>query len=321
LVEAAVGQSFTVRNVGRQTLVLDDAISVPAGFGVVSSFGSTVLAQGESTSFSVQLQAATVGSFSGQISFGTNDGDENPFGFQVMGTVTAVQILDDGDAGFTTSGDWTSFGGAGYQGDLHYASAGDGSRVARWISSVPAGEYLVAATWTPSVNRATDAPYTIRDGSVTLGTVRVNQKSSPSDFGDQGTSWEVLGVFQVRQGALIMELSDDARDFVIADAIRIERIGEGMGTVVLTVGQGNARDHQNARAPLYPPGILKHAFGSDPTPPGPRQADQAVWRAYGERRSTDSEGAITDEVRDVSTVHDGLDEIWRDELDWLPEGP
>jgi hypothetical protein len=66
----------------------------------------------------------------------------------------------------------------------------------------------------------------VLDGSTPLGTVRVNQELAPNDFSDAGTTWEDLGVFTICGNTLVVRLSDNANEYVIADAIRIERVGD-----------------------------------------------------------------------------------------------
>ncbi len=48
----------------------------------------------------VRLDAASAGNFSGQVSFGNDDSDENPFNFTISGTVVQpvpeIQVLDGG---------------------------------------------------------------------------------------------------------------------------------------------------------------------------------------------------------------------------------
>jgi hypothetical protein len=88
-VGAPVSKTFTVRNTGTADLTLSPVISVPAGFTVTAGFGAATLAPGTSTTFTVRLDATTADVFSGPLSFGNNDADENPFNFTLSGTVTA----------------------------------------------------------------------------------------------------------------------------------------------------------------------------------------------------------------------------------------
>ncbi len=224
-----LSKTFTVKNVGTTPLTLQTPISVPSGFTVTSSFGTSTLAPGATTTFAVRLDAATVGNYSGMLSFGNDDADENPFNFTISGTVTAppaVAIIDDGAAGFTTAGAWTAYG-QGYLGDIHYSAAGVGNDVATWTFAVTTGQYRVAATWAPEPNRATNAPFFVYDGGTLIGSAIINQELAPNDFADQGANWKNLGgTFYLTGSSLVVKLTDAANEFVIADAIRIERIGD-----------------------------------------------------------------------------------------------
>ena len=55
------------------------------------------------------------------------------------------------------------------------------------------GTYRVSATWFAFSNRATNAPFTVLDGTTPLATVAVNQQTAPNDFNDPGATWQDLG--------------------------------------------------------------------------------------------------------------------------------
>jgi hypothetical protein len=92
VMETPVVKTFTVSNGGTTNLTLTEPISVPAGFSVVSSFGSTTVPPSSSTTFTVQLNATAVGTYSGTLSFGNNDSDENPFNFTISGVVDPQKL-------------------------------------------------------------------------------------------------------------------------------------------------------------------------------------------------------------------------------------
>ena len=69
LVGTPVSQVMTVGNVGSLDLVLDNAINLPSGYSLVSGFGTTLLAPGQTTNFEVQLDALVDGSFAGRDQF------------------------------------------------------------------------------------------------------------------------------------------------------------------------------------------------------------------------------------------------------------
>jgi hypothetical protein len=78
-------RTFTVRNDGTGTLKLGNLL-VPAGFTIVDDLVGS-LAPGDSDQFTLRMPTGTAGSFSGQVRFTNNDSDENPFTFNVSGTV------------------------------------------------------------------------------------------------------------------------------------------------------------------------------------------------------------------------------------------
>ncbi|MDA0281813.1 MAG: choice-of-anchor D domain-containing protein [Planctomycetota bacterium] len=233
----AITRTITVRNDGPDNLVLQP-IPALTGFTISNTNFTTdqIVASGATASFDITIDTSAVAALNATLEFGNNDIDEGPFNITLTGNITtnAVQILDNGDAGYTPSSDEVTFTGQGFQGDVgEDSSQGTAATPATWAFSnlVSGGVYRVSATWTEFSNRATDAPYTI-SGLVTgvgggaggMVTVDVNQRVAPNDRVDQGTSFEDLGVFTLTGTTLTVSLSDDADGNVIADAIRIERI-------------------------------------------------------------------------------------------------
>ena len=135
-----------------------------------------------------------------------------------------IQIIDDRDPGFEAAGQWSSQADQGFADGMHFRRPGSGQEVATWSFDVAPGQYRVAATWSAFANRATDAPFTVLDGSTPLATVRVDQESTPDDFVQNDIAWENLGTFEVTGNRLVVTLSDDANEYVVADAVRVERI-------------------------------------------------------------------------------------------------
>jgi probable HAF family extracellular repeat protein len=224
-VAGPVTRTFTVRNIGNEPLVLSGPPTLPPGFTLASGFSATSLPTGGVATFAVRLDATAAGSFAGQLSFGTNDADENPFNFNLSGTVLPVRVIDDGMAGFGALA-FTTLTGQGFQNDVRRALPGVGNVAATWtFGGLAPGVYRVSATWTTGTNRATNAPFTVLNGSTPLGTVPVNQRLAPSDLDDLDASWKDLGIFTIDSGALTVRLTNLANGWVIADAIRIELVG------------------------------------------------------------------------------------------------
>ena len=106
---SAVQRTFTVANIGTATLTLG-SINLPSGFSLVEGL-STSIAAGGSDTFTIQLNTAAVGSYSGQISFITNDSNENPFNFSIAGTVSLFTEGVDVVTLTQPGGTWHALGG------------------------------------------------------------------------------------------------------------------------------------------------------------------------------------------------------------------
>ncbi|ADV63588.1 hypothetical protein Isop_3023 [Isosphaera pallida ATCC 43644] len=224
-------RTYVVTNVGNANLILNPVITVPNGFVVASGFSRTLLNPGASASFTLRLTATTAGLFGGSVSFTSNDPNNNPFTFQVAGIVAEsnlTRVVDDADAGagFASSSGFTVVSGSGHQGGHRLATAGTGSRFATWMfENLSPGRYQIAVTWTPGSNRATNAPFTVEQGNASLATVTINQRLAPNDFQDAGSSWKVLGRFDLGSGSAIVRLTNAANGVVVADAVRLVPVG------------------------------------------------------------------------------------------------
>lgn len=133
----------------------------------------------------------------------------------------ADQILDDEHL-LIVSGTWGT-GVLGYQGDCRWHATGTGSAAAEWRVFVAPGRYRVSVTWAPASNRATNTPFAVLDGSTPLQTVRVNQQVSPADRTDAGVGWRDLSEVEFT-GPIVVRITNGADGYVIADAVRIERM-------------------------------------------------------------------------------------------------
>src|SRR5882672_8684564 len=138
-------------------------------------------------------------------------------------------IIADNSAG-SASGTWsnstavTGYYGSNYQ--VH--TAGSGANVFTWTLSVPSsGSYLVYGRWTSHPNRATNAKYTVNHAAgSTVATVNMEQMSA---------QWNLLGTFSFNAGANTISLSDDANDYVIADAVMLVPAGASPNTATWTL--------------------------------------------------------------------------------------
>lgn len=178
-------------------------------------------------------------------------GDITYSGFEHIRVVNAAaRTMDDGDVGYSAPGFTRQFDPQfpqGFNGDIEYSEANSGN-TATWVfENLAPGSYAVSATWTSAPDRAGSAPFSIRDGDVTgtiVGGSRVNQEMAPNEFADEGVSWQNLDVVTITGNQLTVELTDigadlgadDAFEFVIADAVRIEPISS---TLIIDDGEPN----------------------------------------------------------------------------------
>ena len=150
--------------------------------------------------------------------FGLSDDDFN---------IQDIQIVEDEDASFVASGSWLYSTSVGRGVGSRYKFSGSGSEKTAWAFTVVPGQYEVAATWVGSGDRVSDAPYTVFDGSSPFATVDLSQQIDPDDYFASGSDWERVGTFTITGNTLNVELSDDSDDagqYLIADAIRIRRV-------------------------------------------------------------------------------------------------
>ena len=143
-------------------------------------------------------------------------------------------IIDDHAPSLTEfSGSWNVDSSVGYDGN-HHASASKNSE-ASWTFSVTPGWYRVAATWAPNSNRLAQARYQLADDASTVQSKRVDQRDPPTDFVEDGIAWHWLRFEQadlpaevifVEGTTLEVTLAARGRGVAVADAVRVERVGE-----------------------------------------------------------------------------------------------
>lgn len=83
--------TFTITNSGTSNLVLTAPITVTGtGFTLGSTFGTTTVAAGATTTFTVTFNPSVAGTYTGNVSFGTNDCDESTYNFTLNGVSAAA---------------------------------------------------------------------------------------------------------------------------------------------------------------------------------------------------------------------------------------
>ena len=231
--DPALSRTFTVENTGTADIILEPLSLTGSGFTLTSpNFTSgQVVAPAAQATFTVELSTATVGAFNGSVSFANNDADENPFNFDIAGTInqpapTGIRIIDNGDTGFSTTGNFNFVAGYGFGNDALAGNGINGVETAEWVfdSLAANSTHDVAVTWLRGSDREAAVTYVIRDGvgGAILDTVVVDQTQNPNGTVTGGRPFESLGTFTTTSGTLVVELSTaGTTKAVIADAVRL----------------------------------------------------------------------------------------------------
>ena len=141
-------------------------------------------------------------------------------------------IIDDADSGFSSTDGWSVYPGNesinGYNSDFTYTQPGATTELATWsFEGLLPGDYEVAITWhARDIYRATNAPFKVYDGTNLVSEAEVNQQLEPTaDYVEGDKPFQIVfASVSVSSGTLVVELSNDADDYVIADALRIKLI-------------------------------------------------------------------------------------------------
>lgn len=172
------------------------------------------------------------------VTFRVHDGANTVDSATMVNVIAAspVLIIDNSSAaGFALTGQWAAGGGpdVGRGGNV-YVAFGESfhpTDVATWTFNLDGpGRYRVSATWYTDTGFpqlfAGAARFEVSDSSTVRDTALINQQVVPGDFTDAGSAWEDLGAFDISGSTLTVKLlsSSDDQTYVVADAIRIEKI-------------------------------------------------------------------------------------------------
>jgi Bacterial Ig-like domain (group 3) len=157
-----------------------------------------------------------------------NNGYDDETGWSYPAPETTVT---NGSSSYSQTGPWNAQSD-GFSGNYSTAAGGSSSTATWTIAVAPANTGWgteLSATWTTGTSNATNATYTIYNGSsasgTVLGTVTVNQSQAPAGTADGGWQFQELGVFFPTldaggDGTLTVVLNaQSAKGIVVADAI------------------------------------------------------------------------------------------------------
>ena len=107
------------------------------------------------------------------------------------------------------------------------------------LTELGTGAYTVSATWRPySSGRASNAPYEIWIDERLAFTVTADQRVTPADGLAQGYHWQQLGdAFWISgRQSLRVRLTNQSDGFVVADAVRLEKLPPADLSVIVDDG-------------------------------------------------------------------------------------
>ncbi|MCB0497266.1 MAG: BspA family leucine-rich repeat surface protein [Cyclobacteriaceae bacterium] len=90
-----VTQTFAIENTGTSFLAISGISVSGSGYSVASTLST--IPMGATETFTITLSGANTGTFNGTVSINNDDADENPFTFEIAGSIESIIIIDGED--------------------------------------------------------------------------------------------------------------------------------------------------------------------------------------------------------------------------------
>lgn len=156
---------IVVENTGNAPLILSN-LTLPAGFTLTNP-APGVIEPGRQGGFSVRMQTSTIGSFSGELSFLTNDGNESPYNFTIAGKVESPtrlpELTGNGNLGEVVQGS----GGATLERTFTIRNSGNTSMT--YNASLSGTDFQIISGQQGSIARGASTTLVVRIRSTSLG--------------------------------------------------------------------------------------------------------------------------------------------------------
>ena len=177
---ATATRTFTIRNQGTAALTVS-SVTVSGNFSLPTPWVSTSIAAGGTATFTVQMNTATVGLKTGEVTIGNTDGNENPYTFAVEGEVRPADpeievrgnnlVIEDGDVD-PRPDDATDFGNValGVTETRTFTIRNDGGAALTVSSVTVSGNFSLTIPWTStSIAAGESRIFTVQMNTSTLG--------------------------------------------------------------------------------------------------------------------------------------------------------
>ena len=146
---------------------------------------------------------------------------------------------DNGQSSYSELGTgWATLNQGWNSSSRTHASSSSSGISATWTlgrsTALPSGKYEIFVTYVPASDRDTQAHYTVFDGSVSRGTVSVNQTVAPADGLYQGVAWKTLGKFNINSGQAMIRLDVSTAGSLDADGMLLIPAGPATSLAALS---------------------------------------------------------------------------------------
>ncbi len=133
------------------------------------------------------------------------------------------EIIDNGQTGFGTLGQWSTRESSGFNRNDAFAQQAEHPVRSEWTFEVPeTGWYDVFVTWPDNGSNASQAIYNVWNGtSEHFGPVAVDQTRPPTGIEVEDADWHKLGTFPINQSYLIVQLDGSLAPSSSADGVLV----------------------------------------------------------------------------------------------------
>ncbi|MEJ2556049.1 MAG: choice-of-anchor D domain-containing protein, partial [Anaerolineae bacterium] len=199
-VNTPLNQTFRILNNGDQPLTIDNPTSLVAGegFSLFTSPPSSIDPGGSAT-FTVQLLSGSAGNKTGSVSIQSNDPNDNPFSFTLIGTVEAAPApaisITDASGQSVPKGSLYDVGSTQVNVNLdrEFVIHNSGSAALDVNVSVTGSGFSLASGPPPSIAAGDSASFGVRLSSGTAGTKTGQVSISNNDPDDNPYSFNLTG--------------------------------------------------------------------------------------------------------------------------------
>jgi Pretoxin HINT domain/Bacterial Ig domain len=167
------------------------------------------------------------------------------FNVSLSGLISPI-VIDNGGTGYSESGPgWNDTGSVpGYYGGSGRYDTNNSGTASWTATSLPSGTYEVLVSWggySVTQNNATNAGFTVYDGSTSLATKTINEDLAPNSANVDGQLYQSLGIFTVSSGTLKVKTDSGwtslgGNNWITTDSVRIVELAPSTTPTIGSLG-------------------------------------------------------------------------------------